>query len=732
MTRYHALVAPRFCIALVFSCLLSMQFAIAQSTIHVPADQPTIQAAITAAQTGDTVLVAPGTYFENINFLGKAITVTSSDGPAVTTIDGGNLDSVVKFTSGESNGAVIKGFTITHGKSMFNAGGIQVSNSAPTIDGDIITNNQTCDSGAGLQIAFSSAIVRNNTITNNFRAGCTGGVGGGGISIRGAASAQILNNLIANNSIPGTADGGGISLFAAGTPTISGNTISGNTSSEDGGGIAMVNQSDANIFNNLITGNSASGNGGGVYFLVPSGARGPFLVNNTVVNNTAASGSGVFADGFDAAAQLVNNVFFNSNASPVACGNGFGNSNGILPVISSNDVFSPVAFGFSGFCSNLNGSPGNISADPQFVNLTGNNFHMQASSPAIDAGNNNAPNLPQQDLDGNPRIAFGSAATCTSTVDMGAYEFVLTSTPSASLSPASLDFSTIAVGTSSNQQTLTLAATQGCVAKPTIAASGDYHETDNCSFVLATGASCIIQVTFSPTAGGTRNGTLTANAGSINLSSSLTGQGGIAAATLSPSSLDFGSQPLATTSAAHIVTLTSAGTFALQVSGINISGNFAQSNNCPASLAPGASCSIAVTFTPAATGVRTGTLVVSSNGGALSSSLSGIGADYTVSASPSTISLKNGQTASLTITVTALGGSFNSPVTLICSGLPTGAACSFSPSSVTPGATSASSALAITTTSEGNRKTPRGTFNITVQASSSGLVHSTVIALTVR
>ncbi|HEV8494401.1 MAG TPA: hypothetical protein VGR76_19135, partial [Candidatus Angelobacter sp.] len=137
-------------------------------------------------------------------------------------------------------------------------------------------------------------------------------------------------------------------------------------------------------------------------------------------------------------------------------------------------------------------------------------------------------------------------------------------------------------------------------------------------------------------------------------------------------------------------------------------------------------------FTPAATGVRTGTLVVSSNGGVVSTSLSGLGADYTVSASPATISVKNGQTASSTITVTALGGSFNSPVTLTCSGLPTGAACSFSPSSVTPGATSASSALALTTTSEGNRKTPRGTFSITVQASSSGLVRSTLITLTVR
>src|SRR5262249_12850331 len=88
-------------------CTILTIGAAAQNTIHVPADQPTIQAAINVASPGDTVLVAPGSYVENINFLGKAITVTSSDGAASTILDGGGVKSVVTFNSAESSGSVL-------------------------------------------------------------------------------------------------------------------------------------------------------------------------------------------------------------------------------------------------------------------------------------------------------------------------------------------------------------------------------------------------------------------------------------------------------------------------------------------------------------------------------------------------------------------------------------------------------------------------------------------------
>ena len=103
-------------IATVTTFLLAIVGAAAADIINVPADQPTIQAAIDFSTNGDEVVVSPGTYNEVINFNGKPITVRSSDGPDVTTIDGTGLnDSVVKCVNGEGPDTVLAGLTITGG-----------------------------------------------------------------------------------------------------------------------------------------------------------------------------------------------------------------------------------------------------------------------------------------------------------------------------------------------------------------------------------------------------------------------------------------------------------------------------------------------------------------------------------------------------------------------------------------------------------------------------------------
>src|SRR5262245_27628275 len=191
------------------------------STWHVPADYQTIQAAIDAAVNGDTVLVAPGTYVERINFKGKAIVVTSSDGAAVTVIDGNLLGSVVTFKSSEGSGSVLAGFTVTHGKSYSGGGGVDCYRADPTIHDCIISDNLCFEAGGGgVNCLQGDPTIRDCTISRN-----SSTYWGGGISAY-MSNAIIENNVITGNSAPW---GGGIFAIFDYTPSIHGNTIAANT-----------------------------------------------------------------------------------------------------------------------------------------------------------------------------------------------------------------------------------------------------------------------------------------------------------------------------------------------------------------------------------------------------------------------------------------------------------------------------------------------------------------------
>jgi hypothetical protein len=165
--------------------------------IRVPADQPTIQSGINAASSGDIALVAPGTYKENINFSGKAITLKSSGGSRVTIIDGGGIAPVLTFSSNETSSSVLIGFTLQNGSATFNSqyegGGIFIGFASPTIKNNIIQNNTACAGGAGIEVYFGSPLIQGNTIKSNSQTGCSGG-GGGGIEAGGASTVQIIEH----------------------------------------------------------------------------------------------------------------------------------------------------------------------------------------------------------------------------------------------------------------------------------------------------------------------------------------------------------------------------------------------------------------------------------------------------------------------------------------------------------------------------------------------------------
>ena len=276
---------------------------------------------------------------------------------------------------------------------------------------------------------------------------------------------------------------------------------------------------------------------------------------------------------------------------------------------------------------------------------------------------------------------------------------------SVSLSPNSLQYTILPVSSTSSAQTVLLRNMGSSPLSITsTTATGDFAETDNCGSSIPAAATCSLFVTFTPTTSGARTGSIVIQdnaAGSPHVIA-LTGIGSAASVTLNPASLTFSSTAVGASSASQTTKLTNTGNASLNINRIQATGDFAQSNNCPGVLAPGANCSVTVTFNPTVAGSRSGTLTVSDNveGGAQTVALVGTGSatDFSLTSSTSASTIKAGATATFALTVTPIGGSFSQAVSFSCTGLPAKATCNFSPSSVTPGSTNASSTLIITTT----------------------------------
>ncbi|MHC4944847.1 MAG: FG-GAP-like repeat-containing protein [Planctomycetota bacterium] len=174
---------------------------VSSNTIHVPGDYPTIQQAIDAAVDGNVVIVDSGTYVENIDFLGKAISVQSSEGPEATVIEGNQAGSVVTFQSCEGPDSILEGFTITGG-SATEGGGIYCLFSEPTIRKNHISEN-IADFGGGIYCVATSPMmeIASNMIYSNYAT-----VAGGGMFCY-VSNPNIFNNTITQN---GSVSGGGI------------------------------------------------------------------------------------------------------------------------------------------------------------------------------------------------------------------------------------------------------------------------------------------------------------------------------------------------------------------------------------------------------------------------------------------------------------------------------------------------------------------------------------------
>ncbi len=337
--------------------LLFTSLPIIAQIIHVPGDQPTIQDGIIAAVPGDVILVAEGTYYENINFMGKAITVASHfyvDGKKKhireTIINGSqpsdpDFGSVVYFMSGEDTNSVLCGFTITGGTgtvqvfpgypTMRQGGGIIcLASGAKIIHNRIVYNtieNTEWAMGGGFSngppFIPTTSILENNQFENNEITGQVMATGG---AVTFNSAGRVINNTITNNkafSYGSYSNGGGIALSSWQPPLIyevlvSGNEISHNKAlqSETGftgigshaGGLTIIGSKGV-ISNNIFMFNEIcavdSGFGAGVVLDYPPEEL--FFKNNIVSHNFFSGNGNCFGGGvaiWDGSPTLENNL----------------------------------------------------------------------------------------------------------------------------------------------------------------------------------------------------------------------------------------------------------------------------------------------------------------------------------------------------------------------------------------------------------------------------------------
>ena len=204
----------------------------------------------------------------------------------------------------------------------------------------------------------------------------------------------------------------------------------------------------------------------------------------------------------------------------------------------------------------------------------------------------------------------------------------------------------------------------GSAAAPVTAVttSGDFSQTNTCGGSIAAGSSCTVNVTFRPTASGSRTGNLTVTASGITNTVPLSGTGVAPGPILNanPSSLSFAGTIVGSSSAAQTVTVSNSGTTSATVNGVSASGDFSQTNNC-STLAVGASCAVTVTFRPTTSGTRTGAVTITSTANnsptAIALTGSGIGTNTNVAAGrPATAS---SQVNSTQAAATATDGNAN-------------------------------------------------------------------------
>ncbi|PSK91592.1 right-handed parallel beta-helix repeat-containing protein [Taibaiella chishuiensis] len=300
------------------------------------------------------------------------------------------------MTNFGSSSPILTGCTFSGNKSDDNAGGMYNYSSSPTLTNCTFSGNTASTYCGGMDNYASSP-----TLTNCIFSGNTAGTSSGGMD--NYSSSPTLKNCTFSGNTAGTY-GGGMSNYAS-SPTLTNCTFSGNTGTLHGGGMHNENNSSPIISNCAFSGNAAGFNGGGMYNLSNCS---PTLINCTFAGNRANAGGGAINNYDGTANPTITNTII------------YGNTSGILNFGGTPVITYSLVQGIAAGPGNINGSTNPLFINPQPASAaptTAGNYLLQASSPAVNAGNNDSVGYtPLIDLAGNPRIMG-----CT--VDMGAYEY---------------------------------------------------------------------------------------------------------------------------------------------------------------------------------------------------------------------------------------------------------------------------------------------------------------------
>ncbi|MEM7306272.1 MAG: right-handed parallel beta-helix repeat-containing protein [Planctomycetota bacterium] len=274
------------------------------ATLHVPADYPTIQAALDAAVDGDVVLVAPGTYAETLDLLGKAVELRSDGGPAATVVAAGGAGSAVVCANGETPATRIEGFTFTGGSAP-SGGGLLCVGASPTVRDCVLPDNIAQGSGGGLSVtggepSFTDCVVRGNGAT--FGAGSvvdgsdarfercvflnnTAFIVGGGMSVSDGEP-TLIECRFESNYAP---DGGGGMESNDALPLLVECTFFANRTSDRGGGFNSFGGPGGRFERCVFDSNLSTANGGAMYLDEAS----PLVLDCLFVGNIATDLGGV-------------------------------------------------------------------------------------------------------------------------------------------------------------------------------------------------------------------------------------------------------------------------------------------------------------------------------------------------------------------------------------------------------------------------------------------------------